>query len=132
MPRSVLPVLFAILAGAAAPGEAGEFKVGPAATYPTIQEALTAAALAPLVSTDLRNPDVHHVLVQRGTYLENLRAPNPCCGNRIIRVQGGWDSAFVRRVVDPAKTIVDGRDRGRVLTVPNVSGGTLIIESLTF
>jgi hypothetical protein len=97
--------------------------VGPDGAYASIQEALSAAATRPV--------GAHEIRVQRGTYTENLRAPNPCCGFRHISVIGGWNSGFTSRDTNPASTIVDGRDRGRVFTALGLTSGSLTLTSLT-
>jgi hypothetical protein len=100
--------------------------VGPAGHYATLQSALTAAVGPGTPSTSR-----FEVRVQQGTYLENVRLPNPCCGGRQIVVSGGWNATFNSGSVGPTGTIVDGRDRGRVIDVPNLDLGSLTLRNLT-
>jgi hypothetical protein len=122
MQRIVRWALCGVLTGGGA-AQADVLTVGPEGTYATIQEALSRAATRPLGS--------HEVRVQRGTYTENLRAPNPCCGGRHITISGGWYNGFTNRDTDPAHTIVDGRSRGRVFTALALTSGSLGLTTLT-
>jgi hypothetical protein len=122
MRRIVRWALCAVLGGGGA-AQADVLTVGPEGTYSSIQAALSVAVTRPL--------GVHEVRVQRGTYTENLRAPNPCCGGRHIQVIGGWYNAFNSRDNDPAKTVIDGRSRGRVFTALGLTAGSLTLSTLT-
>jgi hypothetical protein len=102
-------------------------RVGPDGGYDTIQEALTAAARLPLSPTSNR----HEIRVQQGTYRENIRVPNPCCGGRIILVIGGWDATFFDGSSDPRVTVIDGRGLGRVVNAPNLTSGSLSFDNMT-
>ena len=120
--------LWLVLAVAAVPAaRADVLRVGPAGEYGTIQEALTEAASLPFSPT---LPIPHEIRVQQGTYEENLRVPNPCCGGRRIYVIGGWDAAFGERSLDPRRTVIDGRGLGRVLNAPNLTSGSLAFDGL--
>jgi hypothetical protein len=100
--------------------------VGPAGDYATLQSALTAAAGPGIPSTT-----TVEVRIQQGTYLENVRLPNPCCGGRRMVVSGGWNATFSSTTGGPASTIVDGDTRGRVFDVPNLDLGSLTLRNLT-
>ncbi len=122
MRRIVRWALCAVLSGGGA-AQADILTVGPEGAYSSVQAALSAAATRPL--------GAHEVRVQRGTYTENLRAPNPCCGGRHIAVVGGWYNAFNSRDTDPASTVIDGRSRGRVFTALGLTAGSLTLSTLT-
>jgi hypothetical protein len=112
-----------LIAGGAAPAHAAVFEVGPSGDYFSIQAALTEASVAAGPS--------HEVRVQRGAYFENLRLPRPCCGGRTITLSGGWNANFSTRVANPAQTLIDGQDRGRVLDAADLSSGLFTIDNLT-
>lgn len=120
-----LAVCAASVLAAAARADATIYRVGPAGQYATIQQALTAAATAGSSTAS------HDVRVQNGTYAENLRLPSPCCGGRSIRVSGAWNALFNVQGFDPATTVIDGRDRGRVLTAIEFRSGQLMLDRLT-
>jgi hypothetical protein len=128
MSKTIVRVLLLLLPALTGPARAGAdyFTVGPDGDYATIQAALTRAAQTPVNPTSLVS---HRILVQRGTYPENLRLPVPCCTLRWIHVSGGWNATFSSQDTDPTATVVNGRDRGRVLTA-SLSGGTLTLERL--
>lgn len=105
------------------------FTVGPSGRYATIQAALTEAALTPPYVPP--TPVTHEIRVQAGTFPENLRLPIPCCGRRNIRVGGGWNASFTSTTGDPASTVIDGRDRGRVFTASALTEGSVKLERLT-
>ncbi|MET0554491.1 MAG: choice-of-anchor Q domain-containing protein [Vicinamibacteria bacterium] len=110
---------------AAARADATIYRVGAAGHYATIQQALTAAATAGATTAS------HDVRIQSGTYPENLRLPDSCCGGRSIRISGGWNALFNLQGTDPAATVVDGGDRGRVFTATDFISGSLLLDRLT-
>lgn len=126
--RAVCALVLLVGVAGSAPSRADVFTVGPAGGFATIQAALTRASQTPVAPTSMV---FHEIRVQSGTYDENLRAPNPCCGLRSIRIIGGWNSAFTSSSYDPALTVIDGRSRGRVLTVPRLNAGSLYLTALT-
>jgi hypothetical protein len=129
MRKREIGIVFGLVAGGAAmPAGAEVYTVGPSGRFTSIQAALTHAAQTPVNPT---STVTHEIRVQRGTYPENLRTPNPCCGRRVIRIRGGWNSTFTSTTGDPAGTVVDGRDRGRVFTALDVSEGQLELSNLT-
>ena len=129
MRKRAFCVLFVVAAaGAAVPSRADVFTVGPAGAFATIQEALTRASETPASPT---STVTHQIRIQSGTYAENLRVPNPCCGLRTIRVSGGWNSTFTSATHNAALTVIDGRSRGRVLTIPRLNAGALNLTALT-
>lgn len=129
MRKKAFQALLVVAAGATAvPARAEVFTVGPGGRFATIQEALTHAAQSPVAPTSHVS---HEIRVRSGTYAENLRVPNPCCGPRSIRVIGGWNSTFTSSPRDPGLTVIDGRSRGRVLTIPHLSEGSLELSGLT-
>lgn len=125
--RAIGVALVLAAGGSAGPAHAALFTVGPSGRYATIQAALTEAMLSPIgtgVSHDIR--------VQRGIYEENLRLPSPCCGvHRSVALTGGWNATFTSQSSDPAATVIDGRDRGRVFTAANMISGYLGVANLT-
>ena len=123
MRKTVFPVLATLLALTAVRAQAAVLTVGPDGAFDTIQAALAAAG--PSTDTHLE------IRVQRGTYLENLRTPSPCCSGRLVSVTGGWNATFSSSMLDPTRTVVDGRDRGRVFTIANLDSGRLTIHNLT-
>lgn len=126
MPKAMLRALL-VLAAVSGPLQARAtiFRVGPAGQYATIQQALTAAATAGSSTAS------HDIRLQSGTYEENLRLPATCCGGRAIRISGGWNALFNLQGTDPAATVIDGRDRGRVLHAPSFDSGQLMLDRVT-
>jgi hypothetical protein len=129
MRRRVIGVVFGLAAGGAAiPGGAEVYTVGPSGRFTSIQSALTHAAETPVNPT---STVTHEIRVQSGTYQENVRTPNPCCGRRVIRIVGGWNSTFTSTSGDPVATVIDGRDRGRVFTALGLTEGQLELSAMT-
>lgn|GEM_PF-3759518 len=94
---------------------AATITVGPAGTFSTIQQGISAALL--------RGGD-NDVRVESGSYGENL-VLDMSSGN--LTLSGGWDSAFATQTSDPTDTTISGGASGRVLDA-TLSGGSLLIR----
>ena len=93
----------------------------PTSAHPTVQSALTAVAVL---------PGTHDVRLRAGTFHERVTVPAGCCAGE-VRVSGGWDASFSSRVVDPGLTRLDGDAGGRVVSIPDLDSGLLLVENLT-
>jgi predicted outer membrane repeat protein len=76
--------------------------------------------------------DLDEIRIEQGTYECNgLLIPKSKTFEHGIKVSGGWDSGFVSQSDDPAVTVFDGKEEGRILTVNN-KNGSVAIEGLSF
>lgn len=57
------------------------------------------------------------IYLQQGTYVENFSYLPGAGNNGDLAILGGWSSDFSTRITDPANTILDGSNAGRVLTL---------------
>ena len=96
--------------------------------YPTIQSAIDAALAA---STPVGDTEV--IRVAQGTYIENLTINPSTTGNFTLTIEGGWDSTFTSRTLNPANTTIDGNKSARVFFVLSSFGEILdlTIEGFT-
>jgi hypothetical protein len=121
VPRgAVAGSLCAALLLAGGPAAAAVLRV-PSSAYPTVQSALTAAAVL---------PGTHEVKLRAGTFHERVTVPAGCCAGQ-VRVSGGWDASFTSVAVDFRLTRLEGGGGGRVVSIPDLDSGLLIVENLT-
>ncbi len=111
----IMPVLLLTLV----PGSlwAADLDVCPTCTYTTLKAALSAAA------------DGDRIRLAKGNYFET----NTITNSLRVSIEGGWDSGFTTRSTDPADTVIDAMDAGRVLYVESYNGKTieLTLDGLT-
>lgn len=100
----------------------------PTTAYPTIQSAIEAALAN---STPVGDSEV--IRVAQGTYIENLTINPSTTGDFRLTIEGGWDSAFTSRTLNPANTTVDGNNSARVFLILSDVGEILdfTIEGFT-
>lgn len=110
--RLLFPIL--LLASLSAP--AADFTVGPDGTYATVQGGINAALAA---AGDNR------VLVQAGTYVENLTVNLGASGDR-LELSGGWNATFTAR--SPRTSILDGNATNRVIDAVVDAGDELVVD----
>ncbi|TGO02246.1 hypothetical protein PN36_28055 [Candidatus Thiomargarita nelsonii] len=74
--------------------------------------------------------DLDEIRVEVGTYnCTGLSIPSNKSFEHGLKISGGWDSGFENRSDDPALTVLDGEEKGRILTV---SASVVAIEGLSF
>jgi hypothetical protein len=115
----VLPLFATTLATTAA--QAAVYTAGPHGTYATLAAALAAAA---------PDPGKAEVRIEAGVYAQSNLSATVGPGRELL-LSGGWNSAFSTRADDPALTVFDGQQSGRVLRVDS-DHGTLTLRGLTF
>jgi predicted outer membrane repeat protein len=74
--------------------------------------------------------DLDEIRIEQGTYeCHGLEIPEGKDWEQGIKISGGWDSSFENQSDDPALTVFDGKEGGRILKVPS---GEVTIEGLSF
>ncbi|MEN8221122.1 MAG: Ig domain-containing protein [Pseudomonadota bacterium] len=74
--------------------------------------------------------DLDNIRIEQGTYeCHGLAIPEGKDWKHGIKISGGWDSSFENQNDDPALTVFDAKEKGRILTV---SSGAVTIEGLSF
>ncbi len=94
-----------------------EFRVS---TATELQDALTRAQ---------KNGEDDVIKVAQGTYYGNFVYNSSESAS--ITLLGGYKNFFLRREVNPSKTILDGNRSDRVLSLDNTDGGNISIEGFT-
>lgn len=112
--------LCAMLLLAGGPAAAAVFRV-PTSAYPTVQSAITAAAVL---------PGTHEIRLRAGTFDERVTVPAGCCAGQ-VRMTGGWDASFASMTADARLTRLDGGGGGRVVSIPDLDSGRMTFENLT-
>jgi hypothetical protein len=75
--------------------------------------------------------DLNEIRIEQGTYECNgLLIPESKSFEHGIKISGGWDSRFENQSDDPAVTILDGKEKGRILSVS--ADMKVDIEGLSF
>jgi predicted outer membrane repeat protein len=75
--------------------------------------------------------DLDEIRIEQGTYECNgLSIPSSKSFKHGIKISGGWDSGFENQSDDPAITVFDGKEEGRILDVS--ADGSVAIEGLSF
>lgn len=88
-----------------------------------------AAELHAALSNAQNNADDDVIKIARGTYAGNFSYVND--DGFSITVEGGYDTMFCIREVDPNNTILDGENSGRVLNLYDTAGGGIMVDGLT-
>jgi len=74
--------------------------------------------------------DLDEIRVEVGTYnCTGLSIPSNKSFEHGLKISGGWDSSFENKSDDPALTVFDGEEKGRILSV---SASVVAIEGLYF
>jgi hypothetical protein len=64
------------------------------------------------------------IRVAQGTYVGNFTYDPAVTENFDLTIEGGWNSSFTTRTLDPLNTTLNGNSTGRVLTILATNGAT--------